>query len=189
MSLACETATESSSLFLCAPPSTGGRSNGKSMQQPRLSSPSRPHGPHGPPKLSLLIPPTPPRRPLACGPKVITTVTAVSYAPMPLEATSTPSSASSRTSHTLPDSSGSEPSDSVSRSSATSLFSSPDPQPSPSSHKPRGSRSSHLVALTILSRHSNSHSRSPRGCPWGALRSACGRRRYVMSGLRAEVQV
>lgn len=42
-----------------------------------------------------------------------------------------------------------------------------------------------VVAHTLLSRHISGSSRT--GSPWGALGATCGRRRYVESGLKAEV--
>ena len=72
------------------------------------------------------------------------------------------------------------------------------PQPSSSStHRISGPQksprrtptpASKLVAHALLSRHTpGNFSRGGGACPWGALRAACGARRYVGSGFRFEV--
>lgn len=122
------------------------------------------------PKLSLLIPPTPcsPRRPIAStsssiderAPSSESHLIPTTPVPHPLLPPTPPSTQHQKRPH------------------------SPDAHPSKASNppSPRTARAK-LVAGLILARH------SPRGspCPWGALRSACGARRYVRTPLRVEV--
>ena len=139
------------------------------------------------------------------GPSSVSVESPVSTTPSPSTYSSW-SSESSSSSSSDPDSRESSPSSSPPSSPSytphhASAFQSQNPysispQPQSEIHLPQepirraATPASKLVARTLLLRHTPGHfSRGGHGgtCPWGALRAACGGRRYVGSGLRVEV--